>query len=243
MQHGTSGPTMADGATPKSGCVLKQFGCRRTGTNYLRALVERNLDDVEVWDYEGGWKHGIETPTDRAPDGYLIIAKDPYSWLLSMERYFGKSPPQKVWELLERAFTPEAHFKKTRGLLLELYTTKYAYWLERTEDRPRVVVRYEDLLEDLESVLGEIRDAFDLQPTDGTFEDISGRLQARGPGEETETKGSFDPGYYREERYLEEYTTRDLELIAERLREPGLDRVLDALGYEVRDPGPGTAGF
>lgn len=228
---------MADGdGPPEASHVLKQFGCRRTGTNYLKALVERNFVDVEVRDYEGGWKHGIEVPGDRLPDGYLIVAKDPYSWLLSMERYFGRSPPQRVWELLERTFTPEAHFKKTRGLLLELYAMKYAYWLERTADATRAVVRYEDLLDDLDGTLAGIGETFDLERAGDGFEDIHGRLRARGPGEPTETEGSFDPSYYRDERFLDEYDPHDLTLIADRLESPGFDGLLDALGYRVRRP-------
>jgi len=41
---------------------IKQYGCKRTGTNYLRALLERNFSDVVVLMHTLGGKH--EYPVD-----------------------------------------------------------------------------------------------------------------------------------------------------------------------------------
>jgi len=36
---------------------FKQYGCKRTGTNYLKALLERNFSDVMVLMHTLGGKH------------------------------------------------------------------------------------------------------------------------------------------------------------------------------------------
>jgi len=41
---------------------IKQYGCKRTGTNYLRALLERNFSDIIVLMHTLGGKH--EHPVD-----------------------------------------------------------------------------------------------------------------------------------------------------------------------------------
>ena len=45
--------------------VIKQYGLRRCGTNYLRWLVEHNFKDVIFLENQGGWKHGpVQTKLD-----------------------------------------------------------------------------------------------------------------------------------------------------------------------------------
>lgn len=60
---------------------FKQYGCKRTGTNYLRALLQQNFDDVIVLMHTLGGKH--EYPVDLQkylgeyksdPEGFVVAA-------------------------------------------------------------------------------------------------------------------------------------------------------------------------
>lgn len=215
---------------------LKQFGARRTGTNYLKALLELNFDDVDVAMHEGGWKHGVERPDELDPDGYLIVAKDPYAWILSVEEHFRPYHVQKVWDALTRAFKPFLSFRQTRAMTLETYLMKYAYWLELTQDRPHLLVRYEDLLEDLDETLDGIREAFDLTPPGDGYRDIERRVKPADEEDEVNLDGGFDPTYYTEKRYLDAYRDDELDRIARHLRERDFEPLVERLGYRIVDP-------
>lgn len=211
---------------------LSEFGCRRTGTTYLKAVVEANFEEVAVHNMEGGWKHGLVEPGADV-DGYLVVAKDPYAWLASMDRYFGTNPPQRLWRWIESRIDPEWHFVKTRALLLDGYFMKYAYWFDALEDRPHVYLRYEDLLEDLASSLGEIRDAFDLTPAGDRVEDVDRRTESPPPKQPVGFGGAFDPTYYTERRYLDDLDADEVEQINEYITFHRFEPVLDRLGYEL----------
>lgn len=67
---------------------IQIFGERNSGTNYLRAVLEKNLMNVEVG-YSFGWKHGFPNFTRLRKEKtsqtlFLVLFKDPYSWLVSM---------------------------------------------------------------------------------------------------------------------------------------------------------------
>lgn len=58
---------------------FKQYGCKRTGTNYLRALLERNFSDVIVLMHTLGGKH--EHPVDL--ETFLSYANDPIGFVVA----------------------------------------------------------------------------------------------------------------------------------------------------------------
>lgn len=45
--------------------IIKQYGEIRTGTNFLRALIQRNYPDIQVLSYILGGKHAPPVPFDR----------------------------------------------------------------------------------------------------------------------------------------------------------------------------------
>ena len=88
--------------------IVKIYGEKRTGTNYLTTLILTNFIDTTVFMNVGGWKHGkfIETPNktnllntvDRITKDkinvdetislfttkqvkFIIIIKNPYMWI------------------------------------------------------------------------------------------------------------------------------------------------------------------
>lgn len=63
---------------------MKQFGVKRSGTNYIRALLMRNFD-VTVLVNILGWKHGLYEP--------------PMSWLALTGAYLNEMPKWLYSEL------------------------------------------------------------------------------------------------------------------------------------------------
>lgn len=216
-----------------SAAEIRELGCRRTGTNYLEVVVEDNFD-ADVVAYQGGWKHGLieEGARDRF-DGHLIVAKNPYSWLVSIEKFYGTNPPQNLWRWIERVHDAEWHFKKSRGVLLESYFMKYAYWFEVLRDRPHHVVRYEDVLDDFEAEMAALGKALKLEPSGDGFRDVDVRVGASRSPEERRLGQPFDPSYYTERRYLEELGDEELSRITTYIKRKGFEPVLDRLGYDL----------
>ena len=58
------------------------FGERRSGTNYVRALIAKNLKVKHVTHY--GWKHGPPTmPAISKHSLIVLVARDPIDWIQS----------------------------------------------------------------------------------------------------------------------------------------------------------------
>lgn len=75
-----------------SGKRVAVLGAFRSGTNYLRALLDGNFDVTTVY-HAYGWKHGFvpvlsaETDIEVARTPGLFVTKDPFAWLVSVHDY------------------------------------------------------------------------------------------------------------------------------------------------------------
>ena len=75
----------------KSIDYIQIFGERNSGTNYLKQLLEINLDPKIEIGSKFGWKHGFTHKRaiknkDTEHTLFLVLTKDPYSWLISMNQ-------------------------------------------------------------------------------------------------------------------------------------------------------------
>ncbi|AXI48168.1 hypothetical protein C1J03_20485 [Sulfitobacter sp. SK012] len=69
------------------------FGERRSGTTYLRSLMEQNLKAKAVHHY--GWKHGFMTVPAVSSEALIIcIVRDPLEWILSLHATPFAAEPQ-----------------------------------------------------------------------------------------------------------------------------------------------------
>lgn len=116
---------------------LKLHGAFRTGSNYIKALLELNYDVTVVNGY-GGFKHApipaIFEGRDWCPpsDPILGTVKEPWSWLVSMWRYVngvgsqhvrcGRSWPQFLNSPIIVTFGGHDRFPHQR------YATPIDYW-------------------------------------------------------------------------------------------------------------------
>jgi|APSaa5957512576_1039674.scaffolds.fasta_scaffold00035_21 hypothetical protein len=66
---------------------IQLFGERHSGTTWLEYLIRDNIREVEIV-FNHGWKHGLPNYNSLIPIPedtlFLIIHKNPYSWLLGM---------------------------------------------------------------------------------------------------------------------------------------------------------------
>lgn len=222
---------------------LLLYGLQRSGTNYLEALMKRRYrvrflnrgrrddprhkhfrlyaekDRIPEPQYANDRVIATMADLERAigerVDGFVVLSKDPYSWLRSYEAWAKKCG----WP------APTHHFG-------EEYTLFYRAWRDLAMESGRIhFVRYADLLSCPEDELSRLAEAFGLAPR---------RFQWGWPGHANRVAQSaeFTPerrAYYESRAYLAEYTGEELaELNAV------LDRDLMAfLGYAVEEEAPG----
>jgi hypothetical protein len=221
---------------------LLLYGLQRSGTNYLESLMlkyyaVRFLNDRDdrsaplhkhfrLYDQKGlipepRYRNAVyvenvaslEGTLGVAPDFYLVISKDPYSWLLSYRAWARRC-----------AWPPVPHH-----YILE-YNLFYGKWLELGRETSQIVfVRYIDLLRDRMSELSRLESCM------GIRKKILRRLM---PPMTIEIRSAKDftrkrRAYYLNEAYFEGYEPEDLRAVNRLLDQD----VVAGLGYEMRDGG------
>ena len=140
---------------------LKIYGLQRSGTNFLKYLIEQNFDCFVLQNWLG-WKHGRVvflkeneqmvrdlchcelTPEQKAYIKFsntprIAIRKNIHAWLVSYQRY--------------KKFNWKNHKK-----IIDMYYDMYKHY-----EANCYMVRYEDLLTDPISTLTDIMIMFDLK--------------------------------------------------------------------------------
>lgn len=216
------------------------YGLQRSGTNYLEAVLRRDypvefLNDPEqrasprhkhfrLYDdkhlipdpqYHNDLKVTGLTSLERAlgsvPDFYIVLSKDPYSWLISYKNWARRVS----WPSVDHHYIQE-------------YNLFYGKWLELARDTSRIVfVRYIDLLRDraaelkrMEYCLG-IKRKFPRNLIPNWLRNINRGREFTGKRR----------SYYLKERYLDEYDLQELKQVNLLLDR----RVVTGLGYEIRN--------
>lgn len=229
---------------------VKQYGMKRSGTNYTRWLLQENFVNVQPLSEILGWKHGphpdnvdwtgkswadpfhpqaesetqalVAMVTDDIYKAvisnqirYTITTKNPYAWWCSYVRF------------TER---PEPMMSVEDGLIS--WNSLHDNWSDLAKRNPlATIVKYEDLLLDLDTTLNRIATELELEPKDSKFKSLAVRMARRsdlnwnmGP-----TNMPFDSSYYTEHKYLEMFDEKLLELFRQRLSPLTMHR----LGYEI----------
>lgn len=146
--------------------LLKIYGLRRTGTNYLQWLLCNNFKCLVLLIDVFSWKHGrpvivpgninslIHNPKDYRLSNdlndipnidkdpcYLLSIKDPYSWYISMCSWHNIDP------------LPVERDKLNLFFLWNYMASEYKKFHEKNDS---IIIRYEDLLADLDGSLESI---------------------------------------------------------------------------------------
>lgn len=229
---------------------VKQYGMKRSGTNYTRWLVQNNFVDVQPLSEILGWKHGphpndvdwtgsswtdpshtqeenerqalVAMVTDDLREAvasnnirYTITTKNPYAWWCSYVRF------------TER---PEPMVSVKDGI--KLWNILHENWSCLVQKNPlAIIVRYEDLLLNLDKTMLQIAYKLQLEPKSGDFKDLEVRMARRsdlnwhmGP-----TTTQFDPSHYTDRKYLEIFDDKLLKTFGQLLA----PSVMKRLGYEI----------
>jgi hypothetical protein len=232
---------------------VKIYGMERSGTNYLKWMMENNLQDVEFTETTG-WKHG-EPNTDEwmsrenntmrerrlseaIKDGrltWVVCSKDPYAWIVSFIRALesGKVLPNHYQkhdgDILRDVITPKREYlmkpndEEYLKQYLIKYNTRYLQW-RGVHD---ILVRYEDVLGNERDTLERLADELGVDIVGGSVKVPDERI---GPSYNKSGKG-FDKSYYTEERFMEQITKAQKEAVDEFI---DWDLVNDFLGYRKR---------
>jgi hypothetical protein len=137
--------------------VVKIHGQQRTGTNFVHRLIKANAPQlVSPWPEEGGWKHGPFEPHRRW--SYLVVSRHPMAWVESLfdwEVKHGRSSASNLQAFLEvPSIDPRLADVWDATDPFEIYARSYAEWLDSPLNT--VSVRYEDLLDDLDSTINQV---------------------------------------------------------------------------------------
>jgi len=197
--------------------MLQILGARRTGTNYVEALLKHNFH-VEVRREKKHYvwsRYEIEKQVaEHGIQGFILCVKNPYAWLDSMIRWRNKcahnwKPYSGPDPAIGTAEQGAGYFTEDQ---IQIWCSYYGCW--DTIDKahfasvpPIFVVRYETLLANLRSVMWELRHGFNLEPKYEplyTWKDLPGRANVNGGI----TKQTHDRTYFLEGKYMKSLKDR-----------------------------------
>jgi len=160
---------------------IKEYGTRRTFTNYFYVLVHHNFSNACVLPSPLGSKHdepvnydtwlADETATPRFDTTeyrnlvadlkahlkdlkFAVLIKDPYAWLLSLIELRHRQGNEAILHNTEKHISTLARFNE-----------KYRAWKALYEAHPdrAIVIRYEDILRDFKAPLKVMEQRFGLK--------------------------------------------------------------------------------
>ncbi|MDH3980930.1 MAG: hypothetical protein OEU91_10525 [Gammaproteobacteria bacterium] len=218
---------------------LLHYGLQRSGTNFLETLLKKKYrvrflnsdkdrrsplqkhfrlyndkDIISEPQYQNDLKfsdfESFERLFEVTPDYYLVISKDPYSWLLSYNNWAKKCNWPDV----------SHHY-------IEEYNLFYGKWLEFSRQTEKIIfIRYVDLLQNANEELSRLEAKIDLRK--GIFSQF--RSNVIGKVSQTRKFSNDRRSYYLSEKYLDRYNKGELQKINSLLD----SRVVSQLGYETK---------
>jgi hypothetical protein len=227
---------------------VKIHGLQRTGTNYLSHLVNENFEKTQVLVNLGGWKHGhYHAPWFLGQEVHvLVLAKHPYSWLVSIYKYWNKKRELRIGMDLngvsfDNFVRNKAIFELQRDIPylfrasnpIQHWNNMYFHWMTvRMNAKNVCFIKYEELLSNPESTVDKIGQTFGLQRKSGTFVDSKNDFAPAGELLRQEDSEFKAREYYLQDEYFKSYTPELLDFVNKEL---DLE-VLDHYNYWLLPP-------
>jgi len=200
---------------------IKQYGAKRTGTNYLRWLLEANFKNVSVLTNILGWKHGLHSrdvdwsghdwdhrrPESSAKLVAMVTPDLKKSYEDGLIRYaiLVKNPYSYYVSNARQWPSPKGDSEYACDLVTT-WNVCYADWLKLSESaKYALVVRFEDLIGKKKSCLNAMADAFGLHEIKNL---VDTQKSLRALNETTKNqkqfvrKKSFDIEFYTKKKYM-----------------------------------------
>jgi len=203
---------------------IKIYGLQRSGTNYLSHLMNENFQNTKVLVNLGGWKHGFySVPWSVGKEVHvLIIVKSPYSWLVSMYKYWGPNKKLNIGPDLSGVSFDDfvrnrVYFERQRDVPflfrcsnpVDHWNNMNFHWASiRMNQKKLCVIPYESLLTDPDKSIQETGSALGLKMK-SKFKNFDSTFTPAG-----ENMKPSDQKFTRKEFYLKgdyvDYFTPDL---------------------------------
>lgn len=230
---------------------FKQYGEMRTGTNYLKRLLEINYDDVTVFGSLLGWKHGMYD-LNNSRDGTgshqewlnkktknnivysvddLPILKHTHDELMQAISelnylYCIKKPVSYVLSIKKFRFPNRPLTQSNIVSLCDRYNTRYRDWLDMYMQHDGSFVSHESMLHDYKHVLLNLELKYQLNRKHNKLYNESKVVKASTDiGVIVDKKISFDADYYLKERYLEDISDDHVAIIEDNIDHDLVDTI------------------
>ncbi len=206
--------------------VIKIHGTLRVGSNYLQKLLDANFHGRILLPEEYGWKHGKIKYSRNVK--YIIMAKDPFAWVLSFwkwERLHGRSNSQNVLEFVGSKMTHhnlESEWRLTD--VIAVWNESYKYWINYLQYHNVALVRYEDIISHFDESMGSMRASLNLKAKKTPFVNITNRADN---WKKPNLQEPLTVDFYRNKQYMSVLGEEAVSLIKLKLDK----EVLVALGY------------
>lgn len=234
---------------------IKQYGAKRTCTNYTKWLLQENFVGVEVLSEVLGWKHGPhleevdwtgrdwcdpkhprkEKEAERRLAIAMVTDELKSAVLEGGLRYAISVKNPYAWyaSIMRYIKLMPGRSSEEPGELIELWNALYENWYGLTlRNRFAIIVRHEDLVTDFEPTLDRIAERLELTKKPGGYIGNASRMANMSDTNWQQSRiagEKFDSDYYTERRYLEGFDDVLLLQFRQGLSAP----LMGAFGYEV----------
>ena len=206
--------------------VFKVHGMMRVGTNYIQKLIERNFNAKVLGSEEFGWKHGKIKYTSYL--NYIVVCKDPLSWLLSFrhwEEIHERTRCNSLIEFIKNDVThPYLKEEWCSKNVIELWNEAYNSWLKYSDRHNVLFIKYEDIIANLNDSMSMIDKKFNLVKKNEFYLDINKRAD---DWQTPHRRKPLDIDYYKNKNYIDDITQGEMHFISKSLNRT----VLKNLGY------------
>jgi len=223
---------------------FKQYGAQRSGTNYLKRLVELNFKDVTVFGSVLGWKHGMyehangyqfkcdsheEWLEKKTKDG-RVYSVDGHALKHTREELEKAIPQLNYLISVKDPYAYVSSFKKFRARKKEWepkrvegwvnqYLELYDAWKRFHDEIPGrcFIVNYNDLLTNRDIVLTSIQSKFGLTLKHDTLVDETRAVNASTDHGLIIDRKQFNKDYYLNKEYLNELPEEIIQVVSQTL--------------------------
>lgn len=219
---------------------IKQYGAMRTGTNYLKRLLEINFNNLQVFGSILGWKHGMYE-TKNGPDHTVdhkdwlnkqfkngkVYSVDGYPLTYSYDELLESIDKLKYIINIKKPHAYVVSYKKFRFPKQQLtiervkklcsdYNIMYNKWKKFYENTSKLclIVTHESILYDFRHVLFNIQTSLSLiRKTDRYTDEVQPVKASTDHGLLIDRGKIFNKDYYLNSEYMNELSTDIIKII------------------------------
>jgi len=225
--------------------TIKQYGLRRSGTNYIKIIFEKNYK-VKIDTHRNGWKHGLCKM--KEPMDALVCIKEPYSWLTSIYKHairqgeikeittFSEFIKQEyiVKREVHTGFDADGYQQFIRENPIVHYNEMHNHWLKLklTDGCKLVYCLYEAMINEPVFYSSELSRKLGIpreRPLTFKFHTPEKIMLMGGEDAYVYSDKDFQSLYYSRKDYLDFYSDEDINFVSKFIDK----KLIKYLGYEI----------